>query len=192
MLTNTKSHEKTNDVIPVDAYPLYAASALAANSFVRCAFSGEIPPILIVFRLRTKLSCWRQCVQPLSHCLEYICITLFHTFSYPFHIPQPRNPTCMHDDYGDNDDYGDSDDDYDDNGNGHFVYTTTATLNTWQRRLHYVVVVRRHTCIIESGSGTSEKTPTPHWAAHTNEITRLNTNILSYLIFHTSLDHPLI
>lgn len=25
----------------VDAYPLYAASALAANAFARCAFAGE-------------------------------------------------------------------------------------------------------------------------------------------------------
>lgn len=34
----------------VDAYPLYAASALAANAFVRCAFAGmllknKLPPL---------------------------------------------------------------------------------------------------------------------------------------------------
>jgi hypothetical protein len=28
----------------VDAYPLYAASALAANAFVRCTFAGESNP----------------------------------------------------------------------------------------------------------------------------------------------------
>lgn len=31
------AHDKTQ----VDAYPLYAASALAANAFVRCLFAGE-------------------------------------------------------------------------------------------------------------------------------------------------------
>lgn len=37
------AHEKTNNIniFLVDAYPFYAASALAANSFVRCAFSGK-------------------------------------------------------------------------------------------------------------------------------------------------------
>jgi hypothetical protein len=30
-----------DDEAQVDAYPLYAASALAANAFVRCLFAGE-------------------------------------------------------------------------------------------------------------------------------------------------------
>lgn len=31
----------TNEIEKVDAYPQYAASALAANAFVRCTFAGE-------------------------------------------------------------------------------------------------------------------------------------------------------
>jgi hypothetical protein len=30
----------------VDVYPLYAASALAANAFVRCSFAGESDPVV--------------------------------------------------------------------------------------------------------------------------------------------------
>ena len=30
----------------VDAYPLYAASALAANVFARCSFAGTVLPLL--------------------------------------------------------------------------------------------------------------------------------------------------
>lgn len=29
----------------VDAYPQYAASAMAANSFARCSFAGTFPPV---------------------------------------------------------------------------------------------------------------------------------------------------
>lgn len=32
----------------VDAYPLYAASALAANVFARCSFAGTVFPLLFV------------------------------------------------------------------------------------------------------------------------------------------------
>ena len=33
---------EADDEAQVDAYPLYAASALAANAFVRCLFAGEL------------------------------------------------------------------------------------------------------------------------------------------------------
>lgn len=45
--TNIETHQ-------VDAYPAYAASALAANTFVRCSFAGKprldelSPPIHVI------------------------------------------------------------------------------------------------------------------------------------------------
>ena len=37
-----RTNVEADDEAQVDAYPLYAASALAANAFVRCLFAGEL------------------------------------------------------------------------------------------------------------------------------------------------------
>jgi len=57
---------RANNKTQVDAYPLYAASALAANAFVRGVFAGK--SIADASRLAAGNLLTRSLVQPLSPC----------------------------------------------------------------------------------------------------------------------------
>lgn len=62
----------------VDAYPLYAASALAANAFVRCAFAGKraLPdPPVVERETRAVVMLTLLYEQLLSRYLGCRCIT---------------------------------------------------------------------------------------------------------------------